>query len=88
MRGLLALASFFVFVWALIGIVNPSRVKLRHRLQAMGLLALSFGMLVTREGMMSREGAPVGEPDSAVSIGGSAPPAEADVRIAQPRHRW
>ena len=67
MGGFLAFVSFFVFVWAMVGLVNPSWGKLKYRRHAVGLLVLSFVMLIIGAGM----------PESSVSTGSSAPPAEA-----------
>ena len=77
MGGFLAFVSFFVFVWAMVGLVNPSWGKLKYRRHAVGLLVLSFVMLITGAGMMDSEETAVDEPESSVSTGSSAPPAEA-----------
>ena len=77
MGGFLAFVSFFVFVWAMVGLVNPSWGKLKYRRHAVGLLVLSFVMLITGAGMMDSEETAVEEPESSVSTGSSAPPAEA-----------
>ena len=77
MGGFLAFVSFFVFAWAMVGLVNPSWGKLKYRRHAVGLLVLSFVMLITGAGMMDSEETAVEEPESSVSTGSSAPPAEA-----------
>ena len=77
MGGFLAFVSFFVFVWAMVGLVNPSWGKLKYRRHAVGPLVLSFVMLITGAGMMDSEETAVEEPESSVSTGSSAPPAEA-----------
>ena len=77
MGGFLAFVSFFVFVWAMVGLVNPSWGKLKYRRHAVGLLVLSFVILITGAGMMDSEETAVEEPESSVSTGSSAPPAEA-----------
>ena len=55
MGGFLAFVSFFVFVWAMVGLVNPSWGKLKYRRHAVGPLVLSFVMLITGAGMMDSE---------------------------------
>ena len=77
MGGFLVFVSFFVFVWAMVGLVNPSWGKLKYRRYAVGLLVLSFVMLITVAGMMDSDKTAVEEPESSVSTGSSAPPTEA-----------
>ena len=69
MGGFLAFVSFFVFVWAMVGLVNPSWGKLKYRRHAVGPLVLSFVMLITGAGMMDSEETAVEEPESSVSTG-------------------
>ena len=77
MGGFLVFVSFFVFVWAMVGLVNPSWGKLKYRRHAVGLLVLSFVILITVAGMMDSDETAVEEPESSVSTGSSAPPTKA-----------
>ena len=45
MGALLAFVSLGVFAWAAVGIINPRVARLRGRLHAVGLLALSVALL-------------------------------------------
>lgn len=58
MAGFLAFASFFVFAWAVVGLLAPQRVGLKKRVQAIGLSAASVLLAIIAGGLLADTSSP------------------------------
>ena len=58
MGGFLAFVSFFVFAWAVVGLIAPQRVGLKKRVHAVGLWAASVLLAIVAGGLLEETSPP------------------------------
>ena len=73
--GILALSSFVVFLWAVVGLFSPQRAKLSGRAQAVGLWVVSVIMFAVGGGLLPEDPpTSAGRPAAQTSTGQLARP--------------